>query len=98
LVEEWRSELKESDKVSEVALERHSDESEKGTGTLSKVSQAERGMGRAFGPPTIGRSVFCGGQNFHSIVIVVPLHVLKSSRVLTKLTSYSMGFNIPTRE
>jgi hypothetical protein len=45
----WRNGLKGSDEVSEVAFERRPDESEKETVTLSKVSQAERGMGRAFG-------------------------------------------------
>jgi hypothetical protein len=84
--------------VSEAALERRPDESEKGTLTLSKVSQAQRRMGRAFGPITIGRSAFCGGQNFHSIVIVVSLHVSKSSRVLKKGTAYSTDLNIPMRE
>jgi hypothetical protein len=84
--------------VGEVAFERHPDESEKWTVTLSKVSQAERGMGRAFELITIGRSAFCGRQNFHSIVIIIPFHVSKYSPVLKKLTSYSTGLNIPMRE
>jgi hypothetical protein len=36
-----------------------------------------------------GRGVFLKGKNFHSIVIVVPLHVSKFYRVLKKLTAYS---------
>jgi hypothetical protein len=35
-----------------------------------------------------GRGVFLKGKNFHSIVIVVPLHVLKFYRVLKKLITY----------
>jgi hypothetical protein len=35
-----------------------------------------------------GRGVFLKGKNFHSVVIVVPLHVSKFSRVLKKLTAY----------
>jgi hypothetical protein len=35
-----------------------------------------------------GRGVFLKGKNFHSIVIVVPLHVSKLYRVLKKLTAY----------
>jgi hypothetical protein len=84
--------------VSEVAFKRRPDESEKGTVTLSKVSQAERGMGRAFESIMIGRSAFCGRQNFHSIMIIIPLHVSKYSPVLKTLTSYSTGLNIPMGE
>jgi hypothetical protein len=94
-VEGWRNGLKGSDEVIEVALERRPDESEKGTVTLSKMSRAERGMDRAFEPGTIGRSTFCSGQHFHSIVIVVPIQASKSCRVLKKLTAYSTGLNIP---
>jgi hypothetical protein len=35
-----------------------------------------------------GRGVFLTGNNFHSIVIVVPLHVSKLSRVLKRLAAY----------
>jgi hypothetical protein len=35
-----------------------------------------------------GRGVFLKGENFHSIVIVVPLHVSKFYRVIKKLTAY----------
>jgi hypothetical protein len=35
------------------------------------------------------RWAFVASQNFHSIMIVVPLHVSKSSRVLKKLTPES---------
>jgi hypothetical protein len=36
----------------------------------------------------IGQWAFCAGQNIHSVVVVVPLHVSKSSRVLKKLITY----------
>jgi hypothetical protein len=36
-----------------------------------------------------GRGVFLKGKSFHSIVIVVPLHVSKFYRVLKKLTAHS---------
>jgi hypothetical protein len=39
--------------------------------------------------PLIADGLSVPNQNFHSIVIVVPLHVSKSSRVLKKLTNYS---------
>jgi hypothetical protein len=35
-----------------------------------------------------GRGVLLKGKDFHSIVIVVPLHVSKFYRVLKKLTAY----------
>jgi hypothetical protein len=35
-----------------------------------------------------GRGVFLKAKNFHSIVIVVPLHVSKFYRVLKKLTAW----------
>jgi hypothetical protein len=35
-----------------------------------------------------GRGVFLKDKNFHSIVIVVPLHVSKFYRVLKKLTAW----------
>jgi hypothetical protein len=41
------------------------------------------------------RWFFVAGQNFHSITTVVPLHVLKSSRVRKNLTSSSSAFVIP---
>jgi hypothetical protein len=37
-----------------------------------------------------GRGVFLKVKNFHSIVIVVRLHVSKFSRVLKKLTAYTV--------
>jgi hypothetical protein len=36
-----------------------------------------------------GRGVFLKGKNYHSIVIVVPLHVSNFSRVLKKLTAHA---------
>jgi hypothetical protein len=36
-----------------------------------------------------GRGVFLKGKNFHSIVIVVPLHVSKSCQAIKKLTAYN---------
>jgi hypothetical protein len=62
--------------------EHRPDESEKGKVTLSKTQLTGGGRSPAFEPLTIVRFGFCGEQNFHSIVIVVPLHVSKFSRVL----------------
>jgi hypothetical protein len=39
-----------------------------------------------------GRAVFLKRKNFHSIVIVVPVHVSKFYRVLKKLTAYLEDF------
>jgi hypothetical protein len=50
--------------VSEVALKRRPDESEKGTVMLAKALQAEGGMSRAFKPITIGRPAFMMGKTF----------------------------------
>jgi hypothetical protein len=63
-VEGWQTELKGSDDVSEVALERRPGESEKDTLTPSKASQAEGGMGQPFEPITIGRSALVVGKTF----------------------------------
>jgi hypothetical protein len=38
-----------------------------------------------------GRGVFLKGKNFHSIMIVVPLHGSKFYRVLKKLMAYPEG-------
>jgi hypothetical protein len=45
--------------------------------------------GGEFEAITFSRGVFLKGKNFHSIVIVVPLHVSKFYRVLKKLAAYS---------
>jgi hypothetical protein len=44
-----------------------------------------------------GRGVFLKGKNFHSIVIVVPLQVSKSYRVLKKLTAYRAALETSVR-
>jgi hypothetical protein len=41
-----------------------------------------------------GRGIFLKGKNFHSIVIVVPLHVSKFYRVLKKLRAEGRGGDI----
>jgi hypothetical protein len=44
-----------------------------------------------------GGGVFLKGKNFHSIVIVVPLHVSKFYRVLKKLTAYLLTWESESR-
>jgi hypothetical protein len=79
--------LKESDKVSEVAPTHGPDESDESALTLPKSSETRGGKNQAFGRIEIHRSAFCVGQNFYSIVIIAPLHISKSSRVLKNLTT-----------
>jgi hypothetical protein len=83
--------LKKSDEVNEVSREHHPDESEESALTLPKSSDIGGGRNRAFEQSMIGQSVFCDGQNFHSIVTVAPLHVSKPSRVLEELTDSPEG-------
>jgi hypothetical protein len=77
--------LEEPDQVSENTGDHHPEESTKGTVTLSKGSQAGGGRSRAFEPIMSGYSVFDDEQSFYSIMIIVPFHVSKFSRVLKKL-------------
>jgi hypothetical protein len=51
--------------------------------------------GHEFEAIMLGGGVFLKAKNFHSIVIVVPLHASNGPRVLKKLTAYRPSQNLP---
>jgi hypothetical protein len=84
---EWRSGLKETDEVNEVAREHRPDESEKSAPTVPKPPETGARRSRTFERIMVGR-LFLVGKNCHSIVIVIPPHVSDFSGVLKQLTAY----------
>jgi hypothetical protein len=77
----WRSGLKKPEEVSEVAREHRPDELGKGTTRPSKTPLIGGGRTRAFEFTMIGQSTFYGWQNFHSTLVVAPVHFSTFSRV-----------------
>jgi hypothetical protein len=79
--------LKELDDVSDVAGEHRPDESGKSPGTPSKATVIREDGVEDLSLLLSVQMVFCGCQNFESIVICAPPHVSKFSRVVKRLTT-----------
>jgi hypothetical protein len=77
--------------VNEVAGEYRPEELEERALTPPKSSDIKGERSRAFEQTMVSQSAFCDEQNFHSIVIIAPLYVSKSSRVLKKLTASAVS-------
>jgi hypothetical protein len=79
------------DEVGEAAREHRPDE----VGKSPRRDSFWPANGGEFEAIMFGGGVFLKGKNFHSIVIVVPLHVSKFYRALKKLTAYLRAFHVP---
>jgi hypothetical protein len=74
-VDGWQNGSKELDEVNEVKREHRPDHFGKSVLTLPKSSATEEGRNRSFKSVTVAWSAFDGGQNFYSILIIVPLQI-----------------------